>query len=189
MRNIPNLSILLKWVIGKEMILEVMNCIKKHWELLDLEDSKIVSSYTNSFGMNIISYEKNYCSAYKEDYDYVEFVENLDLIAKYSDVITVHINYVKANHNFIDINFFKKCKKSAYLINTSRGEVINENDLIYSLKNKIIKGAALDVIHNEHSFDKNSKLLEYVNENSNLIIAPHIGGNTFESFKNRDVYC
>ena len=138
--------------------------------------------------MNIISYEKNYCSTYKEDYDYVEFVENLDLIAKYSDVITVHINYVKANHNIIDINFFKKCKKSAYLINTSRGEVINENDLIYSLKNKIIKGAALDVIHNEHSFNKNSKLLEYVNENSNLIIAPHIGGNTFESFKKTEMF-
>ena len=75
-------------------------------------------------------------------------------------------------------------KKNSYFINTSRGELVDEKHLLLSLKNKIIKAAALDVINNEIKERKNmsNKLVNYANNNDNLILTPHIGGATYESF-------
>jgi lactate dehydrogenase-like 2-hydroxyacid dehydrogenase len=62
-------------------------------------------------------------------------------------------------------------KKDSFLINVSRGEVINELDLTKALKNKIIAGAALDVLSNENSFNpKKNILINYARKNNNLII-------------------
>ena len=74
-------------------------------------------------------------------------------------------------------------KKNCILVNTARGELINQNDLVYALKNKIIGGAALDVIDNEYNLktQSNLKLFDYLNKNENLIVTPHIGGMTLES--------
>ena len=75
-------------------------------------------------------------------------------------------------------------KKDAILINTSRGEVINEKDLLYALKNKLIYGAGLDVLKNEYKSNNfSSKLIEYSLKNKNLIITPHIGGLTEQSLE------
>ena len=74
-------------------------------------------------------------------------------------------------------------KKSSIIINTSRGAIINESDLIYALKKKLIAGAGLDVINGE--WQSKSELLKHkliiCKKNNNLLIVPHIGGSTFES--------
>jgi D-3-phosphoglycerate dehydrogenase len=73
-------------------------------------------------------------------------------------------------------------KSSSLFVNTSRGELVNESDLIYALKNNIISGAALDVFNNELFFDCNSnELVNYARNNSNLILTPHIGGRSSEA--------
>ena len=75
-------------------------------------------------------------------------------------------------------------KNNAIVINTSRGKIINEKDLLTSLKLKIIKGACLDVIDGEWLSKKNlikHPLYLYSKNNDNLIITPHIGGSTYES--------
>ena len=72
-------------------------------------------------------------------------------------------------------------KNSCILINTSRGKIINEDSLLFSLKNNIIAGAGLDVIDGEwlnNEERKNHPLIKYSKQNSNLLIVPHIGGST-----------
>jgi D-3-phosphoglycerate dehydrogenase len=78
-------------------------------------------------------------------------------------------------------------KKSAILINTSRGSVIEERSLLTALKNGNISGAAIDVIENEYNIG-NNMLIKYAQENQNLIITPHIGGNTWESFEKTEMF-
>ena len=90
----------------------------------------------------------------------------------------------KFNKNFFDKKCFKNLKINSYFINTSRGEIVDEKQLLYYLKNRIIKAAALDVINNEIKERRNmtNKLINYANNNDNLILTPHIGGATHESF-------
>lgn len=88
-------------------------------------------------------------------------------------------------------NVFDKMKHSAYLINTSRGKIVNENDLLDALKNKKIAGYATDVLAGELNFDKdfsNHPLVEYARKNNNLIIVPHIGGMTHEYREATDIF-
>ena len=73
-------------------------------------------------------------------------------------------------------------KKNSYIINTSKGGILNEKDLIHCLKNNFIKGAAIDVFNNENFYKKNisafykNELFLYAKKNKNLIIFPHIAG-------------
>jgi D-3-phosphoglycerate dehydrogenase len=69
------------------------------------------------------------------------------------------------------------CRSSLILINTSRGQVINEKDLLYALENKIISAAGLDVLTDEPEIE-GSQLLNFARNNDNLIITPHCGGNS-----------
>ena len=66
-------------------------------------------------------------------------------------------------------------KKNAYLINACRGGLVNHDDLVYALKNNLIKGYAADVFENE-PVDVNDELFKY-----NVLSLPHVGGNTEES--------
>ena len=77
----------------------------------------------------------------------------------------------------IDKNIFQLMKASAFIINTSRGKIINEKDLISALKNKKIAGAALDVFATE-PLNSKSKLFDF----DNVLLSPHISGN-FPSYQ------
>ena len=109
---------------------------------------------------------------------------SLDNLIKNSDIITIHIHLNKDTENLINYDLLKKMKNSAFLINTSRGKIIKEEDLLIALKKKLIRGAGLDVIDGEWLDDKKRnrhKLISYARKNSNLLITPHIGGATKES--------
>ena len=69
-------------------------------------------------------------------------------------------------------------KKNAIIINVARGEIINEDNLIYAIKNKIIRGAALDVYNNE-PIKKNNKLFQL----NNVLLSPHVAGN-YKGYQN-----
>jgi len=75
-------------------------------------------------------------------------------------------------------------KETTIIINTSRGKIINEKDLILALKNNLISGACLDVIDGEWLTKKElyeHPLVKYSRINDNLLLSPHIGGATEES--------
>ena len=100
----------------------------------------------------------------------VEFTDPNDLIEK-SDIISLHCPLTESSKNFIGLNEFKKMKKSAILINTARGGLVNENDLFVALKEGLIAGAGFDVLTKEPPRDGNP-LLEI--NMPNFILTPHV---------------
>ena len=98
-----------------------------------------------------------------------------DEIFKNSDFVTINTPYNENTKNMVDLDILQSMKKSAYIINIARGGIINETDLKYALKNKIIAGAAIDAYVEEPPTDYEFLKLP------NLICTPHIGGNSKEA--------
>ncbi|MDO8664012.1 MAG: NAD(P)-dependent oxidoreductase, partial [Candidatus Liptonbacteria bacterium] len=99
----------------------------------------------------------------------------LEDLLKQSDFVSIHTPLLDSTRHLINAKNLKLMKPSAYLINTSRGAVVDEAALAYALKNKIIKGAALDVFEYEPSITP--ELLEL----DNVILTPHIASATEET--------
>ena len=128
-----------------------------------------------SFDMKIIYHNRKPISKNKEKLLGAKYV-TLDKLITQSDVISIHVPHTKETNQLFDMKIFKKMKKSAFLINTARGKIVNEKDLITALNKKIIAGAALDVyelepISKKHPFTKIQ----------NIVLAPHIGSSTKET--------
>jgi D-3-phosphoglycerate dehydrogenase len=101
-------------------------------------------------------------------------VSKEDLICN-SDIVTVHTPLTKETKDLIDLEVLKKMRDSAFVLNTARGGIVNEEDLKYALKNNLIAGAAIDAYVQEPPQDK-----EFI-EIANLICTPHVGGNAKEA--------
>ncbi len=93
----------------------------------------------------------------------------LDEVLEKCDILTLHVPLTDSTRNLINLEKMKKMKKSAVILNLARGPIINQEDLYFALKNKIIKSAAVDVTSVE-PIEKNSKLFEL----DNILITPHI---------------
>lgn len=113
---------------------------------------------------------------------------NIYKLISSSDIISIHIPLEKKTKNFFGKKEFKNMNKNSFLINTSRGEIIDEDILLKYLINNKIKGAALDVINNEKLQLKNKYLLKAINNLNNLIVTPHIAGLTKQSIILTDNY-
>ena len=105
-----------------------------------------------------------------------------------SQIISLHVPYNLSTKKMINKDFINKMKNPFWLINTSRGNVINTDDVIESLKSKKILGAGLDVLEYESSsfesiFKNNNPSLNYLLNAENVILSPHIAGWTYESHK------
>ena len=141
---------------------------------------QIVSRYGKTFGMSLYSYEKNtnLKKRYKEKINFV----SLKKLFSICDIITIHIP-LKENYNFITKKLLKNITKNVVIINTSRGEIFEKQALLYSIKNKKIKGLGLDVLPGDvtwkNKIDKKYKFLKKYRKK--LILTPHIGGNTLEA--------
>ncbi|WP_446897282.1 NAD(P)-dependent oxidoreductase [Clostridium sp. LBM24168] len=105
----------------------------------------------------------------------VKFVDLEELLKK-SDFVTIHCPLTDSTRHLIDKNKLKLMKPSAFIINTARGPIINEPDLIEALQNGQIAGAALDVQEVE-PLDTKSPLFSM----KNVILTPHIGCKCIES--------
>ena len=114
----------------------------------------------------------------KEKKKYVDMImplNEIEYIFKNSDYLAICCPLTPLTKNLINKTTFSLLKNNCILINTSRGEIINENDLIYALKNKLIKGAAIDVFSNE-PLTNDSPLFSI----DNVLLSPHISGNFLE---------
>ena len=116
-----------------------------------------------AFGMKVIAHD-----TYQGNDRDVEFVELEELFTR-SDVITLHCPLTGENSKFVDRNMLALMKKSAFLINTSRGPLIDETALADALNNGDIAGAGLDVLSVEPAGDDNPLL-----KAENCYITPHI---------------
>jgi len=100
---------------------------------------------------------------------------NLRNLLKNSDFISLHVPLLKNTYHLINKKNIKLIKKTAYLINTSRGPVIHEKQLVKALEKKQIAGAALDV------FEKEPKLCSGLKKLDNVILTPHIASASIET--------
>ncbi len=101
---------------------------------------------------------------------------NLQDILKESDFITLHVPLTSLTADIVNLEFLSKMKKTSYLINTSRGKVVNERDLLKTLELGLLAGAALDVFA-EEPLSKNNPLCK----SNKIILTPHTAGQTKES--------
>ncbi len=129
------------------------------------------------FNLRILSYTRS------SKYDYVDLnsrnhieMVSLEKLLSDSDYIAICCPLNIESYHMIDMDNLRKMKKTCFLINTARGKIINEKDLIFALKNKIIAGAALDVFEKE-PIPKTSPLLRM----NNVILLPHIGSASIET--------
>ncbi len=140
---------------------------------------KILGKIAKSFGMKILFYD---VTGKKKQI-------SLNELLKKSDVVSLNIDYKLKNKNFFNKFHFNKMKKTSYFINTSRGENVNQKDLLIAIKRKKIAGAALDVLQDDSSWykkipNKSRDVINYSKKNSNLLITPHIGGYTKQALEN-----
>lgn len=102
---------------------------------------------------------------------------SLEELLKTVDILTLHVRLVKETTNLLTKKHFQLMKPEAILINTSRGKIVNEEDLIWALKNQVIAGAGLDVFSVE-PIQPDNPLLQL----DNVVLSPHIGYTTQETF-------
>lgn len=146
---------------------------------------RIVARYAQGFDMKILVNDIDPTSLKNLPLGY-QSCSLKELLSK-SDIISLHIPFNEENKYFFDSSKFKQLKSNSILINTSRGEVIQEEALLEALNNNGIGGAALDVLWDDSSWSSyippKHALIQYAKENENLIITPHIGGYAIESIE------
>ena len=138
--------------------------------------AKKVSILAKVFNVQIIAYDPFVDPRVGNEFD----TKLLDIneIFKLSDIISIHLPYSETTKNLLNYEAFKKMLKQPVIINSSRGSIINEEDLIKAYDEKLISGFGLDVYETE---PVQKKFLNSIKNNINCILTPHIAGVTEES--------
>jgi glyoxylate reductase len=135
---------------------------------------KAVAKRAKGFDMSIIYHNRRRADPKLEAEIGAKYV-NMDTLLRESDYISIHVSLNAESVHLIDESKLKRMKNTAFLINTSRGQVVDERSLIKAIKNKWIAGAALDVFEKE-PLDSNSPLIRM----ENVVLLPHIGSATYQ---------
>ena len=135
----------------------------------------MVAKVGKAFGMEVIAWSENLKMAEAEKHG-VMAVTKEELFEK-SDFLTIHYLLSDRSRNLVKYDDISKMKKTAFIINTSRGPIINEDDLIKALQDEIIAGAGLDVYAIE-PLPENHKLRFL----PNVLLTPHIGYVTLDNY-------
>ena len=131
--------------------------------------------YANAFGLKCLGYDP----FLKEDPLHVKKCSLEELLQK-SDFVSVHVNYDPNKPKILTKEHFNLMKKGVIIINTSRGELIDEDSLLNGLISGDIAGAGLDVLSGEPNVEENQLFIQR-NSDLNLIITPHIGGFSYDA--------
>lgn len=133
---------------------------------------KIMAKFAKAFGMNVFYYDP-----YVNSKKYKKI--SLPKLFKLSDVISIHTHVNNKTKYMVNKKLLKLSKKNLIVINTSRGEIVDEKDIVSFLRRKRIHGYATDVIENEFDNIKKSVIIKNINK-LNILVTPHIGGMTFQ---------
>jgi len=136
---------------------------------------KAVVRRAKGFEMNVLYHNRTRLSKNEEKRLGVQYC-GLDELFRKSDVVSIHAPHTRETNEIVNLKLFKKMKKTSFLINTARGKIINERDLIFALQKKMIAGAGLDVFSKE-PIGSNHPLSKM----ENVVIMPHSGSSTVET--------
>ena len=144
---------------------------------------ELTAGYFQSFGMKVIGFDP------RPDFPAgVERVATLEALLGRSDLVSLHVSYSPATHHLIDAGAFAAMKPGAWLVNTSRGGIVDESALLDVLASGRLAGAALDVLSGEPDVDEKHPLVQWARTHENVLVVPHIGGNTYESFEKTELF-
>lgn len=135
------------------------------------------SSFCIPFGSQIIAYDP----FKKINNENIIQAQGIEELLNQCDIISFHVHVTDDTKNMVNKNWFNLMKKDVVLVNTSRGDIIDEGDLIKFLRKNYKAKYATDVLANEITKKFDSKLIEYAKVNNQVIITPHIGGMTREA--------
>lgn len=145
----------------------------------------IVARYGLAFGMRVYAYDPHPLT-WVEGVKRTESMEEL-LVA--ADVLSIHVPLNPQTVGLVGAEQLNRLPPGALLINTSRGDVLDESALLAALQSGRLAGAALDVLSNERSTGLGSSaLVEFARTHANLLLTPHIGGATYESMAATEIF-
>ena len=137
-----------------------------------------MARYCHAFGMKVLVNDP-----FKNVFDYDQVSK--DELYERSDVMSLHVHVKEDTIDMIDKISISKMKKKPIIINTSRGEIVKERDLVDGIKKGNISGYGTDVLVDEFNFSnpenvKNNNIVNLMNNDYNVIVTPHIGGMSIE---------
>jgi len=131
---------------------------------------KMMDGYCKAFGAQTFIYDP-----------YINTPQtSLKQMFQICDVISLHVHVTDETKYMINKDLLGLTQKDLYIINTSRGEIVNELDIVDALNTKKLTGYGTDVIENEFDDITKSPIIKAMNEGKNIIATPHIGGMTIE---------
>lgn len=164
------------WLSSKDFSYQLKPIMELNHKTLGIigfgQIGQAVARIALSFGMNVIASHKH---PGRDKMDGVFFVKE-EKCFKDSDILSLHCPLNDENKKFVNTRMLSMMKSSAYLVNTSRGGLINEPDLAQALNSGVIAGAGLDVLSIEPPTSENPLL-----KAKNCLITPHIAWATFEA--------
>ena len=134
-----------------------------------------------SFNVVVLAYDK-YKFGFSKDYIKEASFEQ---VCRYANVISFHVPLTEETHHMANNDLFRSLKQKPWILNTSRGQIVNTMDLKEALMSNTIAGAGLDVLENEKLFsytNEEKEILTWLLAQSNVIITPHIAGYSHEAF-------
>lgn len=153
--------------------------------------TKFMGRQIKDLNVGIVGYGRlgkmmdRFCKAFEANtfiYDpYVDIQQtSLEEIFKKCDVVSLHVHVNQETKYMINKNLLGLMKKDSYLINTSRGEIVNEKDVVDALELGNLTGYGTDVIEDEFNEWINSPIIDAMRRGQNIICTPHTGGMTIE---------
>ena len=137
---------------------------------------KMTCGFGKGFRMRVLG-----CDLKGVDVPGVEEVD-FDTLLRESDSISIHIHMLPENYHLFNDETFSKMKDGVVLVNTSRGDIIDEAALLRALESGKLAAFGADVLHNEWRKDmRHSPVVQYAQDHDRVIITPHIGGGTEKS--------
>ena len=136
--------------------------------------TRVAHHAVKGFGMKVVYTDLKANPEFEKEFSAV-FADSIDTLLPQSDFVSIHVPMNEANRHLINAERLGKMKKLAYLINTSRGPIVDELALATALKDGVIAGAALDV------YEFEPKITPGLIELSNVILTPHTASATLET--------
>jgi D-3-phosphoglycerate dehydrogenase len=147
-----------------------------------------MARYAKAVGMEIAAYDPHIASEAFQS----EGVSSLALeeLCRRSDILTIHADLRSDNISLIDSDLLDLLPKDAYLINTSRGELMDEEAVAKRVRNSKLAGVAVDVLRAEHESGCliNSPLMKAARDGFNVLVTPHIGGCTTDAMQQTEEF-
>lgn len=134
-----------------------------------------VAARARAFGLSIHYHNRERLPEVVETSLAARWWPDLDEMLAASDILSIHCPHTEETHHLLDARRLALLPRSAYLVNTARGEIVDEEALIGALQSGVISGAGLDVFEHEPAVDPRLLALK------NVVLLPHMGSATFEA--------